>query len=121
MTEDTIINSLECCLEGLCESCSFAAGGCKSELLYHCLTALKAQQLHEITKKEWEAWKHKPDGRREPLYFMWVDCAPGMWVIKPEEIDEVAFLTGEIKIWNKEPSWDMMDQIQRGTWKKEGK
>jgi hypothetical protein len=121
---EKVIKGLECIISsgnaGMrddCVSCVYPGGGdCVAPALRDALALLKAQEPREITKEEWEQWKKTPDGKRDPLYFMWVDCAPGCWAMRPEDIHELAYLMGEIKIWNKKPSYGIMMQAQRDTY-----
>ena len=134
---EKVIAAYECSNEKLpdkrCEKCPFGYEyldqtgdtyfvGCNTErMMVDAIDLLRAQEPREITKEEWEQWKKTPDGKRDPLYFMWVDCAPGLWITSHERINEVAYLTGEIKIWNKKPSYDVMMKIQQDTWTQQGK
>lgn len=63
---------------------------------------LAAQKPRSISRKEWDEWRHIPDGKREPLYVQ--DSTVGWWILNPSNWLEIAFLTGEIKIWNKRPT-----------------
>lgn len=72
------------------------------EALDMAIDALKAQEPRCISREEWDEWRHIPNGKREPLYAQ--DSIGGWWILSPSNWLEIAFLTGEIKIWNKRPT-----------------
>lgn len=73
-----------------------------SEALNMAIKALEAQEPRRISREEWDEWRHIPNGKREPLYVQ--DSTGGWWILNPSNWLEIAFLTGEIKIWNKRPT-----------------
>lgn len=66
------------------------------------IEALEAKEPREITKQEWEAWKKAKN--RDPLCCIWVGDKTPYWIIKPEDINEVLYLAGSIKIFNGKPT-----------------
>lgn len=66
------------------------------------ITLLKAQEPREITEDEWQAWKKSK--KRDPLCYMWVGDDTPIWALKPEDIHEPAYLSGQIVIFNGKPT-----------------
>lgn len=82
-------------------------GNCITNLMRDALALLKAQKPRLVTCEEWDKWRHIKDGERDPL-FLQLDHTGGVWILKPDAWHEVAFLTGEIKVWDKKPSVEEM-------------
>ena len=84
---------------------------CPMNLMRDALDLLKAQEPKLITREEWDEWRHRPEGKRDPL-FLQLDRTSGVWILKPEAWHEIAFLTGEIKVWNKKPTVEQMMAVK---------
>ena len=72
---------------------------------------LKKQELHELTKNEWEQWKNNP--RRDPICMLWYKDTTPMWILTPVEVHEPAYLMGKIKLFNRKPT---IEEIQGVKW-----
>lgn len=75
------------------------------------LELLKEQELHELTKNEWEQWKNNP--RRDPICMLWYKDTTPMWTLTPVEVHEPAYLMEKIKLFNRKPT---IEEIQGVKW-----
>ena len=79
------------------------------ETLIDILYLLKEHEPHEITKDEWESWKK--DKHRDPLCMYWRGDITPLWILRPEEVHEPAYLIGDIKIFKGKPDKEKMYKI----------
>jgi len=110
---EKVINAFEICLQHIdeqdCpESCPYLEKCKKYEnrvifqpLMMDALLLLKAQEPREITKNEWQMWKK--DKRRDPICMVFEGDTTPFWVINPEQVNEILYLTGKIKLFTKKP------------------
>lgn len=73
----------------------------KGKLLLDILDFLKASKPHELTRKEWQIWKNNP--KRDPICKVWKDDYTPCWIFKPEEVNEPAYLIGDLKLFSGKP------------------
>ena len=69
------------------------------ELLTNVLALLKP---HELTKEEWETWKYRTK-HRDPICGLWKEDTTPFWYLEPEDVPELAYLLGELKLFNGKP------------------
>lgn len=79
------------------------------EVLQGVLALLKEQEPKVITQEEWDKWRHIPNGKRDPLYVQ--HSTGGWWILNHSNWMEIAFLTGEIRIWTSRPTKEQMEVI----------
>ena len=95
---EKVIQGLECCLEGLCDCCSYeninGPGGCKDELMVDALNVLKAQEPRVMTLDELEDW----DG---PVFFEAFET--DMYYALIEHVEPTAGMDGEFVFVNVVP------------------
>lgn len=91
----------------LCDSCDYyvAPDGLSYcdvlTMLEDALALLKEQMPRVITLEEWDKWRRIPNGKRDPLYVQ--HSTGGWWILNYSNWMEIAFLTGEIRIWSSRP------------------
>lgn len=73
------------------------------------ISLLKEQEPHEITKDEWESWKKAK--YRDPLCMYWRGDITPLWILRPEEVHEPAYLVGDIKIFKGKPDKKKMHEM----------
>lgn len=90
--------------------------GCIVTIAKDAIALLKEQKPREITKDEWESWKKAK--YRDPLCMYWRGDITPIWILRPWEVHEPAYLIGDIKIFNGKIDKEKMHEI----WlKKDGK
>ena len=62
----------------------------------------RKDDVHELTKEEYEAWKKDP--KRDPICKLWDGDSTPLWALRPEEIHEPAFLMEKLKLFNGKPN-----------------
>lgn len=67
---------------------------------------LKAYEPRELTKDEWQIWKK--DQRRNPICMVFEGDTTPFWVLRPEEVNEVLYLMGKIKLFTNKPEKEMV-------------
>lgn len=77
--------------------------------LMNILYLLKEQEPREITKDEWESWKKAK--YRDPLCMYWRGDVTPLWILRPDEVHEPAYLIGDIKIFKGKPDKEKMHRI----------
>ena len=67
------------------------------------LTMCIAYKSDELSKDDWQEWKKAP--KRDPICMIYRDdgTQTPIWVLKPEDVNEVAFLTGNVKLFTRKP------------------
>ena len=115
---ENVIYAIERCtchVPDACRDCPYDAGHpyneCIEVLLKDAMELLKEQELHELTKNEWEQWKNNP--RRDPICMLWYKDTTPMWILTPVEVHEPAYLMGKIKLFNRKPT---TEEIQGAKW-----
>ena len=83
----------------------FVHVGTLMDILY----LLKEQEPREITKDEWESWKKTK--YRDPLCMYWRGDETPIWILRPEEVNEPAYLIGGIKIFKGKPDKEKMYEM----------
>ena len=78
-------------------------------MLMDILYLLKEQEPREITKDEWESWKK--DKHRDPLCMYWRGDITPLWILRPKEVHEPAYLIGDIKIFKGKPDKEKMYEL----------
>lgn len=62
---------------------------------------LVEHEPHELTREEWETWKK--NRKRDPICSVWKDDYTPCWIFKPEEVNEPAYLIGDLKLFSGKP------------------
>lgn len=83
---------------------------CYKQVAMDALELLKEQELHELTKNEWEQWKKNP--RRDPICMLWYKDTTPMWTLTPVEVHEPAYLMGKIKLFNRKPTAEEIQEVK---------
>lgn len=81
------------------------------QVITNAIDYIDEHEPHELTKEEWETWKR--NSKRDPICMVWKDDYTPCWIFKPENINEPAYLMGEIKLFSGKPDRSMIN------WKKE--
>lgn len=71
---------------------------------------LEEEQAKEITSDELNEWKHTKN--RDPLCIVWYEDKTPIWVLEPNKISELAFLGGYLKIFNKKPTKEQLNNLK---------
>ena len=121
---EKVIKALACCVfpvsKGFLYQSHIADEGCEvdecpyrgdcDQMLLDAMELLKEQELHELTKNEWEQWKNNP--RRDPICMLWYKDTTPMWILTPVEVHEPAYLMGKIKLFNRKPTTEEIHGVK---------
>lgn len=55
----------------------------------------------ELTMDEWQKWKKDP--KRDPICQVYYDDFTPFWILDPNEVNEVLYYAGKIKLFTKKP------------------
>lgn len=73
---------------------------------------LKQQEVRELSMDEWQEWKKNP--KRDPICVLWENDITPIWVLKPTDVYELAFLMGKLKLFTGKPTFE---QCKEAKWK----
>ena len=118
---EKVFDALRCCItEGKCRNCPWE--DCKKvgskraivpvTLMLDALNLMKENEVHELTKEEWEQWKNSKN--RDPICMIYKqdDTRTPIWVLDPNKVHEPALLMGEIKLFTGKPTFEQCKAVK---------
>ena len=76
------------------------------QVITNAINYIEEHEPHELTREEWEAWKKS--SKRDPICKVWKDTKTPFWALYPEDIHEISFLTGDLKLFSGKPDESMI-------------
>lgn len=74
------------------------------------IALLKEQEVRELTIDEWREWKANP--KQNPICKLWKNDVSPMWVLDPNNVQELMLLMGELKLFTGKPTFEQCKEVK---------